>query len=1373
MGFLLEDGEIGKLVQGKTFVDPTADLVKNDPWNGRELSDDEAMRMGLPVAPDPVSSLRDSYRKAMFEVNPDQAAFTQRLTDETGAPGWMIDEYPDARKLAENELKLKETPEPDWDALVKKNPGVANYLGAHMDFSHDDIDNLVTIEDGLGALSEIWSRGKRGYNTTQLGKVGVQQIVGDDSPETEKRAKELEGKLNVPPGDHGLFLNMAGGLAEVMGQWGANAPLTATLASAAVVMATLSGVGTVPALGAAGSFAGAAGGAAFAGIAGSMYGSFATEAGNAYREFITLTDEKGMPLDRDAARVAAILVGLANAGIEVAQMSELAKPFLRLGMNPRSATRAVVAEMLKSPTTRAAFVNFFKNYGKVLASEVSQEGLQELGTILGGGLAQVLGGSNQGINWDDAAARVFDTVKQSAVMFGFVPALGAGTSFVSDYGRAVHAQQVQQTFAAIADASKRSKTMARLPRAFSDFIERATRGKEPGTVYVPSRVFDLAFNQGPVEVARELGIEQEYNDAKATQGEIAIPVSTFAAKIAPTDAFQVMADDLRIGEDTLTANEARAKLEELQATQEKRMEEAREAIAREDAWGEELRQVHQEVKDMRKMADANATDEEADADALVFSQFVHVLATRRKQTPLQAYQSLGFRIREGLPGEGGATFDQQERPWEMEPDARAKFYHERVGQAQRGGPERAMVKASHALGGGVMASAIEHIGDLTHRMSQYNAYDPGNHSLVKEKVDKAIRWLTDPYGFMKEHEENLRSNASFAVEHGYVKSEEEYHKNVENALAYYRDQHRMVPAYNRVQYLGREAAIAVARGDVDEAVKYLKELQGYLDEGQKSWQKRAMEADPSFNQVDVTSPAFRAWFGKSVVVKEDGTPMVVYHGTSAKIGSDFAFETGRASSRIYGLAKSDVNTQALFFTNNTVDASGYGPNIVPCYLSIQNPLQDPSQIAPSSRSSEADKARAAQVYEDLEYILEPAIYEDGGKRYIDIDNGISRRLVDPDGNWVNGVFADGMIDWALMDNPEVVSRMKERGYDGVKVYEPGDAAEFSWAVFSPTQVKAVNNNGAWDPNDPRIFNQYAGQRANVTPAGLGEAYAMLKAGATNNDIRLKTGWFFGMDGEPRFEINDSDAKFKKTLVGEAKLGALIDFPALFLAYPGLADIDVILDHTLGDGTGEYYPSVDAIHLGYEPDPVRRMGILLHEVQHAIQDREEFANGGSIQLATTALWKNTRWGNYLIVESALKELSSALADGKDQVVLSDKDGQPVVVEGRSAIAKLEGELRQKMSRQALYETYRKFAGEIEAWDVTNRHGMTDGERRDVSPDLVSDAIIVRRGKIKSFGSSPLMPQMAIDEDDLWADWEPDIASTGKIYGAPEWVKDRRY
>lgn len=146
-----------------------------------------------------------------------------------------------------------------------------------------------------------------------------------------------------------------------------------------------------------------------------------------------------------------------------------------------------------------------------------------------------------------------------------------------------------------------------------------------------------------------------------------------------------------------------------------------------------------------------------------------------------------------------------------------------VGDLQRGEPERAMLRAQHLLGGGVMNLALEHIGDLTHRMSEKVTWRNAGYEYVKEKVEKAIRWLSSGYGFDREFQENLKNNADFR----HVPYDE-FRKKVYQALDEYADAHKALPYYNRAQMCARDAAIALGERRFDECLSNLREIQGHL-----------------------------------------------------------------------------------------------------------------------------------------------------------------------------------------------------------------------------------------------------------------------------------------------------------------------------------------------------------------------------------------------------------------------------------------------------------------------------------------------------------------------------------------------------------------
>jgi len=149
-----------------------------------------------------------------------------------------------------------------------------------------------------------------------------------------------------------------------------------------------------------------------------------------------------------------------------------------------------------------------------------------------------------------------------------------------------------------------------------------------------------------------------------------------------------------------------------------------------------------------------------------------------------------------------------------------------VARAQRGAPERKMLDLQFLLGGGVFSYVVEHVGDITNRMSQNFDFTRGQWDIVQDKVEKTLRTLEHGYGFEREMMENFRSNFSFRKEKG--KSEhatvEEFIKDAKNLSMEYAFEHRRVPVFNEPQKRARAAAVALGEWKFKEAIAHLRWL---------------------------------------------------------------------------------------------------------------------------------------------------------------------------------------------------------------------------------------------------------------------------------------------------------------------------------------------------------------------------------------------------------------------------------------------------------------------------------------------------------------------------------------------------------------------
>lgn len=173
---------------------------------------------------------------------------------------------------------------------------------------------------------------------------------------------------------------------------------------------------------------------------------------------------------------------------------------------------------------------------------------------------------------------------------------------------------------------------------------------------------------------------------------------------------------------------------------------------------------------------------------------------------------------------------------------------EEVANTQRGNPELAMVEAQKIYGGGVMPNALEHIGDLTHRMAERGGRFGSEY--VAPKVTRMLDSLLSDYGFEKEMLENIQSNARFKYERDnpdipFEQYKKEYEDKIDKALKKYSEAHKKVPVYNQMQLAGREAAIAIGEKRYTDAIEHLYTIDQAIKDG--TYKQAALEFDPNID----------------------------------------------------------------------------------------------------------------------------------------------------------------------------------------------------------------------------------------------------------------------------------------------------------------------------------------------------------------------------------------------------------------------------------------------------------------------------------------------------------------------------------------------
>ena len=340
------------------------------------------------------------------------------------------------------------------------------------------------------------------------------------------------------------------------------------------------------------------------------------------------------------------------------------------------------------------------------------------------------------------------------------------------------------------------------------------------------------------------------------------------------------------------------------------------------------------------------------------------------------------------------------------------------------------------------------------------------------------------------------------------------------------------------------------------------------------------------------------------------------------------------------------------------------------------------------------------------------------------------------------------------------------------------------AALGATAIGSKVNRGtrlgelaAMYPSQRGIF---AGPTAKTADIGaLDRAKQMQSAGIPDEQIWKETGWTFGFpDKKPRFEISDEAAKLKfarvspeqmkdihgnwiskdeflrhhqntpeaaairlrNTMEGATrltedtpKLGEVLHHPDLYTAYPELQNVKVVIDNSMPYGSAGFSPKHNLIKLSPDTDEQALLN-LLHEPQHAIQNKENFASGGM---------PNNDLQQFVQQEYDYLASKPSLTPAEREEMMRLK----VMSKGQSG----------KMT------AYRYLAGETEPRLTESRHKLTPAERLAQYPvsqfDVPVEQQIVRYGE----GRAMSVPELSSlnPTGSVFTGYSPEMRATAPL------------
>lgn len=239
------------------------------------------------------------------------------------------------------------------------------------------------------------------------------------------------------------------------------------------------------------------------------------------------------------------------------------------------------------------------------------------------------------------------------------------------------------------------------------------------------------------------------------------------------------------------------------------------------------------------------------------------------------------------------------------------------------------------------------------------------------------------------------------------------------------------------------------------------------------------------------SAEFKAWFGDSKVVDENGDPLVVYHGTNQEFDAFDVVRGGAATGENAGA------TKAFFFTDSTEVADQYAKNAG-------------EKVVAGVAAFEKERARLQKEVTRLEkaaqrtgdwdaYETAMSAWEELETNALQADDATGVRNVEVYLAITNPMeidFEGGRLS-AGQDVEQLIEDAKAAGHDGLILRNLEDSPKMGvvathYAAFEPTQIKsATDNSGAFSADSANIYQQEERGRISIPANGVASGAAVI------------------------------------------------------------------------------------------------------------------------------------------------------------------------------------------------------------------------------------------------------------------------------------------
>lgn len=431
--------------------------------------------------------------------------------------------------------------------------GVIGVVGGGIDYLSDP----ENVKRDAASVPQAWRGGTADLNFNLLSyRVATKQATPEEEAEFERQRalRSWGGERFTPSGPLSLLAQQ---LPNFLHQTGEAAPEMLTAAGAAAMagqagpqIAAPEEVVTVPAA------------AAFGWRVGAVEPSWKMAYGEAYAEFRDLRDEKGTPLNPEAARIAAMIVAGPSAALDVFGFGQV----MEAGGFSGGISKQAMRQLLTRPDVASRLGVIGAKWARGSGAEGLTEALQESLLILGGEAsmqqaeAEDPGRSFARPSAGERTERVIQAGAAGALLGGVVDAPAAVVGATVELHEVAASRREQAFFEQIAANAEGSKLKGRLPKKYQEAVDAITRGGEADTVYAQAEPLVEYLQSNGTDLttfAAEVGLDpNEIQRALQEGGKVAIPMGSWAGIIAGTELDKAMRPYITLRQGGMTATEA-------------------------------------------------------------------------------------------------------------------------------------------------------------------------------------------------------------------------------------------------------------------------------------------------------------------------------------------------------------------------------------------------------------------------------------------------------------------------------------------------------------------------------------------------------------------------------------------------------------------------------------------------------------------------------------------------------------------------------------------------------------------------------------------------------------------------------------------------